>query len=276
VVTTVVVAYPDADAAIMRNFMTSTFPWARCVSTNTLTVFHEAMMRPLDATNPLDADVIKWRMNRYKTADADDIVHAVKMAHPGYAAQIYDKIQSDKHVAPDTAFIVHIDSDTVLHRRLRWSDVFANDGDRPRLERESWARVGEQAERNWRESTAAALKLRIDDDVLGHDYMRRLGNTYPVGLYGLLRRHIETLHGVDDAMTWFVDRAASRLGLPASEFEVLGAFAFKYHHNLFEWSTCGESPHTTWESCLGYVRVWDAVSLFVRFLLPHDVMAPPM
>ena len=151
---------------------------------------------------------------------------------------------------------MHLDSDIVLHRRLHWGDVFANDDggrSRPRLERESWARVGEAAEGTWRESTAAALNLNSNDPAVGYDYMRRLGNTYPIALYGMLRREIEAAHGVSDAIEWFVGRAASQLGLPASEFEVLGVFAFKQHHGLFEWSTCGEPPHTTWESCQGYV-----------------------
>ena len=84
VVTSVVVAYPDVDAAIIQPFLAATFPWARSVATNTTAVFREAMMRPLDATKPLDAGLMKWRLGRYGTADADAIVRANKMAHPGY------------------------------------------------------------------------------------------------------------------------------------------------------------------------------------------------
>lgn len=281
VASTVVVAFPDVDAPLLNAFLGSTFPWVVTVATNTSSVFHDAMMRRLDQTHAQDREVIEWRMKHYDTADAETIIGDHKMAHPGYAAQIYDKICSDLRVPLGTQYILHMDSDVVLHRHLRWSDVFA-DGNRPRLEREPWARVGAGAEERWRESTGAALKLAADDPAIEYDYMRRIGNTYPVELFRSLRREIETLHGVHDAMTWFVTRAASHLGFPASEFELLGVYAFKHFHGAFEWSTCGDPGHETWETCQGYfpiVQGWswgglraDTIAFYECILQQHTAM----
>ena len=80
----------------------------------------------------------------------------------GYHAQMIDKLTAPELVGHDADFILYFDSDNVITRPLRPSDIFASDG-RVRLAavpyHGSFVSFGKMHENAWRHRTAFALGL---------------------------------------------------------------------------------------------------------------------
>eukprot|EP01013_Petalomonas_cantuscygni_P045338 TRINITY_DN991_c0_g2_i1.p1 TRINITY_DN991_c0_g2~~TRINITY_DN991_c0_g2_i1.p1 ORF type:complete len:541 (-),score=79.56 TRINITY_DN991_c0_g2_i1:134-1756(-) len=263
-VSAVVVTYPAADEDTVGPLLDASFPWAISTPSTAAASFAEAVFAPPSPT------AAAWRQTRFNATSARDIIaHGCRVCNPDYAAQMYDKVQPDVFLeqARETFsteaaernglpadFVMHLDSDVLLVRPLRSSDVF--NGGRPRLERRAW---GPREEEMWAESTAAALAVPVESAPARYDYMLRIGNVYPTALYRRMRHTIARLHKLPEtdagAQEWFMQRAADHLGRPATEFEVLGHYAWVYERDAFAWTTCEPTDHM----CAAYfplIQAW--------------------
>ena len=256
IITSVVVAFPEEDTKLFVALLSTTFPWAIPAPTNNTGLFEKAIL-----AYPVPPEVTAHRIKHYNGEDDASKIISTGLIHgwfksclPGYAAQIYDKLAADLYVPPEAEYVMHLDSDVILSRPLQVEDVFLPDTASgkllPRIERALWPtkdtnpslvdeRLGMSMQQYlWQNGTADTLRVPNTDELVAYDYMRRIGNVYPTRMYGELRAEIEKLHGVESAVLWFTYRASTYLGFPASEFQVLGAYAWKYERNAFAWNTC--------------------------------------
>eukprot|EP01013_Petalomonas_cantuscygni_P045337 TRINITY_DN991_c0_g1_i2.p1 TRINITY_DN991_c0_g1~~TRINITY_DN991_c0_g1_i2.p1 ORF type:complete len:475 (-),score=57.46 TRINITY_DN991_c0_g1_i2:702-1997(-) len=166
-VSSVVVAYPAADGDTVGTLLDASFPWAISTPSSAAGAFAKAVFAPPSPT------AAAWRQERFNATSARDIIaHGCRVCNPDYAAQMYDKMRPDVFLeqARETFsteaaernglpvdFVMHLDSDVLLTRPLRPSDMF--DGGRPRLERRVW---GPREEDMWSDSTAAALAVPVE------------------------------------------------------------------------------------------------------------------
>jgi len=147
----------------------------------------------------------------------------------GYVDQQLCKLWADNvaTVVPDATHVIHLDSDTALVDSL---DHVFSEG-KPIMLRTPYDDLPREAE-IWRAPTEKHLGFPV-----AHEYMRRLPLVYPISLYAKLRIHLAARHG-HEWQRW-VDTIEGR---QVSEFNLLGAFAYKYHRNQFKWVDTDSQP----------------------------------
>ena len=80
----------------------------------------------------------------------------------------------------------------------------------------------------WRTGVEAALGIRPQ-----YEFMRRLPLIYPRELFAPMRQHIAARHG--KTFLKYVESCGSRKPFDTSESNWMGAFAWEWMHDLYEW-----------------------------------------
>ena len=146
----------------------------------------------------------------------------------GYHAQMIDKLTAPELVGHGADFILYFDSDNVITRPLRSSDVFASDG-RVRLAAVPYhgmhVSFGKMHENAWRHRTAFALGL--PDETVTHSFMTRGGGLcYPSWLHAPLRTALEAALGVSlhRYAAMLLTKTAKDTHGHMVDYEVMGAY----------------------------------------------------
>jgi hypothetical protein len=144
-----------------------------------------------------------------------------------YLGQQVTKLLADTFSEAD--YICHVDSDCVFCRPTSPADFIV--AGKPRILMQSNALLGRH--RPWQKPTETFLGCQVLDD-----FMRHPPFTFPRSLYSHLRQHVLAAHGMD--IESYILAQPPR---GFSEFNVLGAFAWQYHHDQFLWvDTAVSSP----------------------------------
>jgi hypothetical protein len=163
-----------------------------------------------------------------------------------YLGQQVTKLNADLYTA--AAFIAHVDADCIFVRSTRPEDL-APDG-RPRLATRPIAELGRHYP--WRRPTETFLGFPVE-----LDFMQQPPFVYPRWLYPLLRDHCLATHGVS------IERyVTSRPPRGFSEFNVLGAYAFRHHAEHFDFPTIG-TPSAPPSHCDWYWS-WGGITPEIR------------
>jgi hypothetical protein len=146
-----------------------------------------------------------------------EIIHECPRYQDDYLGQQVTKMLADTFT--DADIILHMDSDVMLTRDTSPEDLM-EDG-QVVLYHEPYEKTGSP----WQSVVAEILGW-----IPEHEFMRRHPFMYPRWLYGEVRRLIEQIHGMP-----FDRYVISRPHRSFSEFNVLGAVAWKYFHGRFVW-----------------------------------------
>jgi hypothetical protein len=152
-----------------------------------------------------------------------------------YLGQQATKLAADTFT--DATFICHVDSDCIFVRDTAPDDFIVDT--RARIARRPIERLGR--ERPWQRPTEKFLGWAVR-----HDFMLHPPFTFPRWLYDSVRRHAVAAHGVD--LETYLDAQPPR---GFSEFNVLGAYAWRCAPDRFLWAHANEDqpprdPHCRW------------------------------
>jgi len=144
-----------------------------------------------------------------------------------YLGQQWVKMNAD--LFTDADFICHVDSDAVFKREIHPDgDLYDEDG-RVYMITEPYATLEMM---RWPEIVYNVLKWRPT-----LEYMRRLPLTYPRSVYKPCREYIEKVNKKPAR-----EVIKNRPFRDFTEFNVLGAFCDKFHHDLFNWCSPNAAP----------------------------------
>lgn len=151
-----------------------------------------------------------------------------------YLGQQVTKLYADQFIEAD--LIVHVDADCVFTRTTQPQDLAP--GGRPQILTRPIVELGRHYP--WRRPTEDFLGFAVD-----LDFMQQPPFVYPRWLYPLLRRHCLATHGL--SIEHYV---ISRPPRGFSEFNVLGAYAFRNHAEAFDFPRVGSDdappPRCDW------------------------------
>lgn len=136
-----------------------------------------------------------------------------------YLGQQVTKLFAD--IYSDADYVCHVDSDCVFQRSTTPGDLA--DAGRPHVLMEPYARLDSHAP--WQALTERFLGAEIS-----YEFMRRPPYTYPRWLYPALRKWCQARHGVS-----LDEYVLSRPPRGFSEFNALGAYAYRHHRDSFAW-----------------------------------------
>lgn len=158
-----------------------------------------------------------------------------------YIGQQITKLMADTY--SDADYIMHVDSDLIFLQDVT-PDMFIVDG-KPIIYHEPYSVVGMEP---W---------YPIVSEVLGwnpeHEFMRRFPFVYPRWLYGDLRKYLETRFS-----NTLENYVSSRPYRSFTEFNIIGEFAWKMHHDKFTWRNPHEDP-----TYVKQFRSWDGIDRYV-------------
>jgi hypothetical protein len=161
-----------------------------------------------------------------------------------YIGQQITKLMADTYCKSD--YIMHVDSDLIFTSDVM-PENFIVDG-KPIIYYEPYSVVGMEP---W---------YPIVSEVLGwnpeHEFMRRFPFVYPRWLYGELRNYLETRYS-----NTLENYISSRPYRSFSEFNILGEYAWKMHHDKFTWRNPHEDP-----TYVRQFRSWDGIDQYVDTL----------
>jgi hypothetical protein len=135
----------------------------------------------------------------------------------GYIRQQYIKLHSEKYVSNNSDYICHVDSDNIFISEHE-PTVYFKDG-LPVVGIMKWADMPQQI---FKPYTDKALGFESD-----YNFMRRLPLVYHKNLFKQFRNHIENKHGELLNYMKLLDNF--------SEFNALGAFAYKFQKEAYYW-----------------------------------------
>ena len=144
-----------------------------------------------------------------------------KFIKHGYVRQQYIKLHSHLYVSPASDYICHVDSDSIFTKENKPGEVYFSNN-RPIMLMSRWENLPEKFH-IWIEPTADILKFRPV-----HEYMRVMPLVYPVHVHEGVKNYLEKLHGMS-----LLDLLRDRDII--SEFNVIGAYIYKYHKDKFHW-----------------------------------------
>lgn len=149
---------------------------------------------------------------------ADATVFQVKEhIEDGYLSQQIFKLNADNF--SDADYILHIDSDTIFTRPVSPETYFTNG-------KIDWLMTPYvKTETPWKAITEKFLKQPVE-----FEFMRRFPIMIPRWLYAAIRGFSERTHGVS-ADSYVVSQPYREF----SEFNALGAFAYQFHNERFNW-----------------------------------------
>jgi hypothetical protein len=145
-------------------------------------------------------------------------VHICPRYTEDYLGQQVTKLNADLY--SDADFICHIDSDTVWLHDVSPKD-FIHKG-KAIVYYEPYDRIGECP---WQPIVEEAIGWKPE-----FEFMRRPPHTFPRWLYKEMRDFLQTTHKVPSD-TFVATRPDRRF----SEYNTLGAYAWKHHRDKFEW-----------------------------------------
>ena len=161
-----------------------------------------------------------------------------KFVKRGYVRQQYIKLLSDLYVSPDTDYICHIDADSIFKQSHTPDRFFRNN--KPILIKNNYIKL-EQAFKQrgedpkwymrWKETTSDILKFDVE-----YEFMGRMPLVYPKNLTKQVREHLEKIHSCS-----LLDLVKDLLIM--SEYNVLGAYAYKFTPEDFFWIDRWETEH---------------------------------
>lgn len=163
-----------------------------------------------------------------------DRVELCEDVRDDYLGQQVTKLHAD--LFSDADLICHLDADCVVDCPLAPADLMLEG--RPAIPCTEYRLLG--ASVPWRAVTEKLLGFPVE-----HDFMRTQPLLYPRALYAELRSHCHALHGVALA-----DYVLAQPPRGFSEFNALGAYAHRFHHDEFAWpvleSTRQQPRHCRW------------------------------
>jgi len=137
----------------------------------------------------------------------------------GYLAQQIHKLYADVITDYQADYILHIDSDTLFTRPVTPQSFFRND-------KLIWYYTPyKEVETPWQPITEKFMGDKVENE-----FMRRLPIMMPRWIYSNLRTFCSDTHG--QILSDYIRQQPSRA---FSEFNALGAFAWKFHHDHFAW-----------------------------------------
>lgn len=154
-----------------------------------------------------------------------EIVHYIKESGDGYMTQQLVKLHADYFT--DADFVVFMDSDTIFTRPVTPQDLIVDW--KPITYFTPYASL-EEKDRVWHLATSLALL-----EVVENEFMRRHPFVIPRGLLSELRSCFWKTHG--KSVEAYVRDLGNR---NFSEFNAIGAYCFKYHHDKFHWINTDE------------------------------------
>lgn len=161
-----------------------------------------------------------------------------------YIGQQITKLMADTYSNAD--FIMHVDSDLIFVQDVT-PETFIVDG-KPVIYYEPYSVVGMEP---W---------YPIVYEVLGwapeNEFMRRFPFVYPRWLYADLRKYLESRHS--NTLENYVSGRPYR---SFTEFNIIGEFAWKMHHDKFTWRSPYEDP-----TYVRQFRSWDGIEQYIDTL----------
>ena len=148
-----------------------------------------------------------------------------------YLGQQATKLHADTF--SDAEYICHVDSDCVIFRPTTPDDLIR--GGRPCVRTRPCELLGR--ERPWQRPTEAFLGWPVELDFMQHPPFTRW-------LYPCVRDHAHSVHGAD--LERYLEAQPPR---GFSEFNVLGALAWRHHRDRFTWidaTTAALDPPCRW------------------------------
>jgi hypothetical protein len=145
----------------------------------------------------------------------DEVVHLVEPTADDYMGQQITKLHADHFSHAD--FILHVDSDCIFTKPFSPESFMC--GEKAIVLREDGV-----------ESPWIAITARILGWHDSAEYMRRLPILYPRWLYVGFRKWMEEKY--DKSLRAIVESQPAR---DFSEFNTIGQWAYKYHHDAFAW-----------------------------------------
>jgi hypothetical protein len=167
------------------------------------------------------ASLAKWR---WLGLHADRVV-CCPAYRDDYLGQQVSKLHAD--VYSDADYICHVDSDCIFRRPTRPGNLA--DAGRPYVLMEPYARLDPHVP--WR-----ALTERFLGEEVNHEFMRRPPYTFPRWIYPALRKRCQARHGMSLA-----EYVLSQPPRGFSEFNALGAYAYRHHRDAFTWVDVADS-----------------------------------
>lgn len=146
-----------------------------------------------------------------------------KKIKKGYIRQQYIKLFSEKYVSSEVDYICHVDSDNIFTDHHNPS-VYFNDNN-PILGMQKWKEMSNTVFKPWTDQT---LEYKSD-----YNFMRRMPLVYHADLFPKLREYISNLKG--DIIDYLNTLET------ISEYNLLGAYAFKFMPESFHWIDVLES-----------------------------------
>lgn len=123
----------------------------------------------------------------------------------------------------DADFVLHTDSDCVFSKPVTPEDYFVNG--KPIMLMEPYAKLTNNP---WQIPTQNALKRLVS-----HEFMRSHPQVNPRAVYPGLREHMRQLH--NQSLEEYFLRQKADYPWGASEFNLIGAYAFDKHHDSYHW-----------------------------------------
>ena len=146
----------------------------------------------------------------------------------GYVRQQYMKFNCDKYVPEDTDWICHVDSDSLFYAE-HTPDIYFGKSGKPIMLIESYEAIEQnhsgESNEHWRDIITKALKL---DEPVEYEFMRRMPLVYPKWLFEEVREWFIENHNMS-VFEYLQDVDNF------TEYNFLGAYCWKYHHDLYEW-----------------------------------------
>ena len=140
----------------------------------------------------------------------------------GYMKQQIIKLHADDFCG-DADYIMHVDSDCVFHTKNKPSDYFIEGKPVMLMTSYEGPTLKNDQAYCWKKITEDALGENVE-----YEFMRRIPLIYPIGLYKELRDFIISVHG--KTITEYVENGGA-----LSEFNLLGAYCWRYHRDKFYW-----------------------------------------
>lgn len=200
--------------------------------------------KPADKLIPCSIP-IDWRV---MNEEADD----------GYLSQQIHKLYADVITDYQADYILHLDSDVILTKEITPYTFFMNDG-----------LVG------WPYTPYACIQTpwqpiteRFMGEEVEFEFMRRFPIMVPKWLYPRIREFCHKQHG--RIISEYVRNCPER---SFSEFNALGAFAYKYHHDRFSWWNTTEG---TPAPVAKQFRSYDGITPEVKLELEKILTAVPV
>ena len=155
-----------------------------------------------------------------------------KLMNSGYISQQYIKMFADKYFTDDTDFILHLDSDAIFIKEHKPEDLFIDN--KPVIIKNNYERLdqnfknqnhqdGRKNPTRWKAITEQVLGFNVD-----YEFMFLSPFIYPSHIFKSVRQYIENIHQKS-----FLEFMSTQKMF--SEFNTLGAYCYKYHHDDFVW-----------------------------------------